>query len=192
MAKTSSFSNMVITLFGITLVSSAILGTVYTLTEEPIRKAETDKINKAIAEVVPAFDNSPSTETDTVEVDHQKMVGYRAKKDGQLVGIAIQANTSKGFGGLISLMVGFLPDGTIHSTAVIKHAETPGLGDKIDKTKSTFSTQFEGKHPDTFKLAVKKDGGDVDAITASTISSRAFCDAIERAGKAFKEMNKEK
>ncbi|HRC93634.1 MAG TPA: RnfABCDGE type electron transport complex subunit G, partial [Tenuifilaceae bacterium] len=92
-----------------------------------------------------------------------------------------------GFGGRIELMVGFLPDGTINKITVISHKETPGLGDKIDPGKSDFSVQFEGKNPETFKVMVKKDGGDVDAITASTISSRAFCDAVNRAYKAFKE-----
>lgn len=71
-------------------------------------------------------------------------------------------------------MVGFLPDGTIHRVETLSHNETPGLGDKIDRSKSDFSVQFEGKNPRTFRLAVRKDGGDVDAITASTISSRAY------------------
>ena len=82
-------------------------------------------------------------------------------------------------------MVGLLPDGTIYDTAVLTHKETPGLGDKMDKNKSKFSGQFKRKNPSTFSLKVKKDGGAVDAITAATISSRAFCDAIQRAYKAF-------
>ena len=84
-------------------------------------------------------------------------------------------------------MVGVLPDGSINKVAVVSHKETPGLGDKMDSKKSNFSIQFEGKNPETFKLKVKKDGGDVDAITASTITSRAYCDAVERAFKALKE-----
>jgi len=89
-------------------------------------------------------------------------------------------------------MVGFAPDGTILRVAVLEHKETPGLGDKIDKSRSDFSVQFEGKNPESFKLSVKKDKGDVDAITASTISSRAFCDAVSRAYSAYiKEGRKE-
>ncbi len=81
----------------------------------------------------------------------------------------------------MTLMVGFLPDGTIKDISVISHAETPGLGDKIQKSKSNFAVQFEGKNPESFRLAVRKEGGDVDAITASTIWSKAFTDAVERA-----------
>ncbi len=188
MAKASTFSNMVITLLVITFVSAAVLGGVYALTKEPIRAADAAKTNMAIAEVVPEFDNNPSQEI----IKHGLAEGdtltlYPAKKDGALVGVAVRTNTNKGFGGAIVLMVGFLPDGTIYNTAVISHAETPGLGDKISKSKGDFSVQFEGKNPETFKMSVKKDGGEVDAITASTISSRAFCDAVERAYKAFRE-----
>lgn len=78
-------------------------------------------------------------------------------------------------------MVGFLPDGTIHNTAVLEHKETPGLGDKMDIRKAPWSEQFRGKNPAEYRLQVRKDGGDVDAITAATISSRAFCDAVQRA-----------
>ena len=93
----------------------------------------------------------------------------------------------KGFSGKIELMVGFLDDGTIENTAVLMHKETPGLGDKMDQKKSDFSLQFIGKNPVDFKLKVKKDGGDVDAITAATISSRAFCDAVQRAYDVFEK-----
>lgn len=85
-------------------------------------------------------------------------------------------------------MVGFLPDGTINDIVVVEHNETPGLGDMIEKEKSDFSVQFKNKNPENFELSVKKDGGDVDGITASTISSRAYCDAVDRAYEAFKKM----
>ena len=96
----------------------------------------------------------------------------------------------KGFSGKIEIMAGFLPSGTINNTAVVSHKETPGLGDKMDVKKSDFPIQFMGKNPATYKLAVTKDGGDVDAITAATITSRAFCDAVDRAYKAFEKENK--
>jgi electron transport complex protein RnfG len=76
-------------------------------------------------------------------------------------------------------MAGFKPDGTIIGISVLNHKETPGLGTKI--TEPEFKEQFTGKNPGEFILKVKKDGGQVDAITAATISSRAFCDAIQRA-----------
>ena len=78
-------------------------------------------------------------------------------------------------------MVGFSGDGRIYSTAVISHSETPGLGAKMTDDESYFRTQFVGKKPSEYNLAVSKDGGDVDAITASTITSRAFTQAVAKA-----------
>jgi electron transport complex protein RnfG len=114
---------------------------------------------------------------------------YYASKNNEVLGAAVKAYTMKGFSGRIELMVGFLNDGTINNTAVLSHKETPGLGDKMDIKKSDFSVQFRGKNPATFKLKVTKDKGDVDAITAATISSRAFCDAVQRGYDTF-EKNK--
>lgn len=188
MAKESTFSNMVITLFVVCLVASAGVGGIYALTKDLIDAAKIAKVNSAISGVVPDFDNDPSAEKFEVTTDGKTSMVYPAKKDGEIVGYAIEAATSKGFGGAIVLMIGFEPDGTIYNTAVISHTETPGLGDKIDVKKSNFSVQFNGKNPETFHLSVKKDGGDVDAITASTISSRAFCDAVETAYKTFKDI----
>ncbi len=190
MARSSSFTNMVVVLTLTALVSSAIMGGVYLLTADAIVAAETAKINTSISEVVPAFDNNPSEDPQTIELDGRTLRLYTARQGEEVVGVAVETSTSKGFGGLMALMVGFLPDGTINNIAVLSHAETPGLGDKIDKSKGDFSLQFEGKNPADFKLLVRKDGGDVDAITASTISSRAYCDAVERAYRAFQETKK--
>lgn len=191
MAKVeSNFKNMTATLLVITLVASAALGLVYQSTKEPIALAQQAKINNAIKAVLPEFDNQPGTEAYSVAVEGGELTFYPATKEGQPVGTAVKTYSNNGFAGRIELMVGFLPDGTINKIAVIAHKETPGLGDKMDPKKSNFSLQFEGKNPETFKLKVKKDGGDVDAITASTISSRAYCDAVVRAHNALKEGGK--
>lgn len=180
---------MLLCLFAITLVASALLGGVYVLTFDLIEAAKRDEVNAAIATVVPPFDNTPSEEAIEKEIDGKRVKIYPAIKEGVPTGYAIEASTTKGFSGLIVLMVGFLPDGTIHNTAVISHSETPGLGDKMEQKKGKFSLQFKGRNPADFALAVKKDGGNVDAITAATITSRAFCDAVELAYKAFLSMN---
>ncbi|MDR2936869.1 MAG: RnfABCDGE type electron transport complex subunit G [Rikenellaceae bacterium] len=177
----STLKNMVVVLLLITLVCSAAVGLVYKVTAEPIAAAKDAKISGAIALVVPTFDNNPAENPMTKEVDGGVMTVYTATQGGQVMGYAVETFTNEGFGGTIKLMVGFLPDGSISHIEVIEQKETPGLGDKIDKSKSDFSLQFEGKSPADFKLSVRKDGGDVDAITASTISSRAYCDAVERA-----------
>ncbi len=181
--KESTFLNMFLALTLVTLVSSAILGYVYELTKEPIAKAKAERQNAALRNVLPEYNNDPVKEMYKKAVDGDTLYFFPARKDSALVGIAVETFSPKGFGGMIRLMVGFLPDGTINKIAVLEHNETPGLGDKMEASKSDFSLQFDGKNPKTFKLSVKKDGGDVDAITASTISSRAFCDAVERAYK---------
>jgi len=179
--KESTFINMLLTLFLITLIASSAVAFVYEITKEPKARALLAKKVNAIKAVVPEFDNNPVEEQKTVETDGGKFVFYPAKMKGTLVGTAIETFTKKGFGGEVKLMVGLLPSGTIYDIAVIEHKETPGLGDKMDKKKSNFSQQFKGKGPSQFRLIVKKDGGDVDAITAATISSRAFCDAVQKA-----------
>lgn len=186
----SSLKNMVIVLFVVTFVASLSVTAVYEVTKEPIALSKEKKIRDAIAAVVPEFDNNPS-ETKVVQQDgDEEIVIYTAKKGDEVSGYAIETYTKKGFGGEISLMVGFLSDGTIYRVETLSHNETPGLGNKIERSKSDFSVQFEGKNPEDFKLSVKKDGGDVDAITASTISSRAFCDAVERAYEVYKTISK--
>lgn len=194
MARESTFTNMALTLFTVCIVASALLGGIYAVTKEPIDIAQVAKINNAIGGVVPAFDNIPSAEKFTVGEGSKATVVYPAKKGDEIVGYAIEAATTKGFSGRITIMVGFLPDGSVKDIAVISHAETPGLGAKISDSEGQFITQFEGKNPGdgSFKLLVKKDGGDVDAITASTITSRAFCDAVENAYNAFLLVTKNK
>ncbi len=183
--KESSFFNMVSTLFVVTLIAAGLLGSVYALTKEPIRLAELKKKNDAIKMVVPEFNNNASEEFYKVGIDGDSVSIYTATMDSVVVGVAVETFTNSGFSGLIKLMVGFAPDGTIIDVAVTKHAETPGLGDKMEIRKSDFHVQFQGKHPDDFKLMVVKDNGNVDAITASTISSRAYCEAVQRAYDAY-------
>ncbi|MFI3315267.1 MAG: RnfABCDGE type electron transport complex subunit G [Rikenellaceae bacterium] len=184
----SNLKNMVLVLVSITLIASSAVGVVYTLTKEPIKLAKEAKLNDAIVEVLPTFSELlPVVE---VEVDGEKVNVYPAKNGDKTVGYAVESFSKNGFGGMIKILVGFTSDGTIFSTEVISHSETPGLGDKMDKNKSNFSEQFKGKDPAKSNLTVKKDGGDVDAITAATISSRAFTDAISNAYKAFQLSNK--
>lgn len=184
----SNFKSMALVLLSITLVASALLGLVFQFTEAPIAKAKKDKINNAIRAVVPDFDNQPAENMAEKEYDGEKFTFYTATKNGATVGTAISTSSKKGFGGTIELMVGFLPNGEIHNIVTVSHKETPGLGAKI--VDPSFKVQFEGKDPSNFKLSVKKDGGDVDAITASTISSRAYCDAVQRAYNALMEGGK--
>lgn len=188
--KESTFVSMLLTLFIVTFVASAALGYLYELTKGPIAASKLAKQNTAIMQVVPEFDNEPGEESYTMDVDGGTLEFFPAKRNGELVGTAVSTFTNSGFSGNFKIMVGFLPDGTIHNISVLEHKETPGLGDKMQKSKSNWSVQFNGKNPANFQLKVTKDGGDVDAITASTISSRAFCDAVQRAYDAYMEGGK--
>jgi len=187
MAKTeSTFKNMVLSLTLISVVASACLGFVYELTKKPIELSNLNKKLNAIREVVPEFTNNPNDDMfrlPTGEGDSLEI--YPAKKDSTIIGYAVNTYTNNGFSGNISLMAGFKPDGTIINISVLEQKETPGLGTKM--TEPEFKDQFNNKNPADFELKVIKDGGTVDAITAATISSRAFCDAVSRAYNTLKK-----
>ena len=181
----STFINMALVLVSIAFLSSASLAYVYKSTKDKIEVSKKLKQLEAIKEVIlPDYSNSPSEEMYKIKIEEGgELECYPAKQNGELKSVAVKTYTKNAFGGEMWLMVGMLPDGTINKVSVIDQKETPGLGTKV--TEEKFKTQFMGKNPSSFKLKVKKDGGDVDAITAATISSRAVCDAIERAYKAF-------
>lgn len=179
--KESSFKNMTIALFVITAVAGLALSAVYSVTKEPIAISQKAKINNAIKMVIPEFE----TITDTVLMpqDGKDSIRiHRLLKGTENSGVAVETYTDKGFSGRFSLMVGFAPDGSISNIEVLEHKETPGLGTKM--ALPAFKDQFKGLKLSELpgeQLKVKKDGGSVDAITAATISSRAFCDAVNRA-----------
>ena len=173
---------MTLCLFAICLVCSALLAGVYALTAEPIAAAAAAKNEAAIKEVLP--------ET-AVAIEEERTVEYNGgtytynlayDKDGNTVGCAINV-TPLGFGGPIVIKVGFDVDGVIWNTKVLSQAETPGLGAKC--VEPAFTDQFKGFNPAEKTLKVKKDGGDVDAITASTITSRAYADGLALAANVF-------
>lgn len=179
--KESTFINMVLTLFLVTLSAAAALGFVYQATKGPIEIAEANKLNLAIKRVVPEYDNEPSTNRIGFpsDIEGDSIFFYLAEKDGEVVGYAIETFTKNAFSGLMRILAGFTPDGKIYQVAVLEHKETPGLGTKM--TEEKFASQFPERSPGEFNMKVKKDGGEIDAITASTITSRAYCEAVQRA-----------
>ena len=182
MAVQSSFKNMTICLLAICLVCSALLAGVYALTAEPIAAAAAAKNEAAIKEVLPEAAVKIEEER-TVDVDGQTY-SYNLAYDeqGNTVGCAINVSTL-GFGGPIIIKVGFNAEGLIWNTKVLSQAETPGLGAKC--TEASFAGQFKQFNPAEKSLKVKKDGGDVDAITASTITSRAYAAGLATSVKVF-------
>ena len=196
---------MLLVLTGVTAVSVALLAYVNELTKGPIAEANAKTLNEALKKVLPEFTNNPVAESDTVfsEKDGKKIVDfiiYPAKNGEQWVGSAVEA-TSMGFGGELKVLVGFDAEGKIYNYSLLAHAETPGLGSKADKwfgaydpAKGEQAVSHEqsakailGMNPGDAPLAVTKDmNGQVDAITASTITSRAFLNAVNAAYQAYK------
>lgn len=185
----SSLPHMLLSLGGICLVVSGILAGVHLLTKGPIADSEMQTKIQAISAVTPKFDNNPYEERQQVlppgEAD--SLTVYPAKKSGRLVGFAIESYTMKGFSGLIRVMVGFDTAGRLVDFSVLQHSESPGLGSRIpewfhDTSDPSKLRNVRGLDMTTAApLSVTKDGGKVDAITAATISSRAFLDAVNRA-----------
>lgn len=181
---------MTAVLLGITLIASAGVGTVDMITREPIAAAKQAATTAALGEVLPAFD---ATSAQTLTIDQMPIEVYTATQGDAVVGYAVQSMTKSGFSGEIRLMVGFTPAGEIINVNVLQQTETPGLGTKMADEGNSLLGSIQGQDLATKKLvdgklAVRKDGGDVDALTAATISSRAYVDAINRAWMAYRSV----
>lgn len=183
--KESTFISMALSLLVITLISGFALGFVNDLTIEPKAKAKLERKINAIKLVLPEFDNNPVEARKLVKSEFAKdsIEIYPAYKNNEFVGAAVIGSSEKGFSGLVKIMVGFKPDGTIQNIVVLEQKETPGLGTKMKD--ESFLKQFRDKNPSTFNLKVKKDGGEVDALTGATISSRAFTESAKLAFDEF-------
>ncbi len=173
----------------IAVISSFVLGFVHNITLDPIQKAKDNHELNAISQVVNDFDNNPFAEKMiiTTKDKKHKLAMYPARKNGRLNSVAIKSYTNTGFGGRIEIIAGFNVDGAIKNFKVISSNETPGLGSKVDEIK--FKEQLNGFNPRRQILKVRQDGGDVDAVTAATISSRAVLRAINQAFDAFSNFN---
>lgn len=184
----STLLNMVSVLAGICLVASACVGAVYTITADPIAQAKAQATIDALSNVLPEFDNDPSERPAELTLDQMPVKVYTATRGGEVAGYAVETMTKNGFGGAIRMMVGFLPSGEVNNVNVLEQAETPGLGTKMCDEGNPLITSFQGKNPGEMKMSVTKDGGDVQALTAATISSRAYVDAMARAYAALQEV----
>ena len=185
MATESSLKNMALCLTLVCLVCAALLGVVYAMTSEPIKAAAAAEAQASITRVLPQGEEI----SEEMSSDAEGILGYYVQTtfDGAATAYAVKSTTG-GFGGALTLMVGVLPDGTVYNTSVLSHSETPGLGAKCTEEKSHFREQWKGF---AGVLAVRKDGGDVDAITASTITSRAYTKAVAQAVELVKSLNHE-
>lgn len=183
----SNFKNMVLSLGLIAVFAAVTLASVYALTKDPIAASKVARKQNAIRDVLPAFERLDDAEKVALETGDSLNV-YRAYvKDEKFVGAAVESFSRNGYSGDIRLMIGFDVKGNIVNYTVLEQKETPGLGTKIvDWFKTEIRNQnIIGKNPSKNKLTVSKDGGEIDAITAATISSRAFLEAVQKAYNAY-------
>jgi electron transport complex protein RnfG len=185
----SSLTNMVLVLVGCALVIATLLAWVNHLTEGPIAV----KAEKTLADGIKSVMGTESLSvaaTDTVKqiIDNKEtifVIHRTVDKNDRALGAAVET-TSLGFDGDLKVLVGFNPEGTILGYTILQHTETPGLG---AKAQTWFQKDGKGSviglNPADGALAVSKDGGDIDAITASTITSRAFLKAVNQAYSAY-------
>ncbi len=188
--KKLSLTRLILVMLVVACGSAALLGFVYEITKAPIQKANDDKELAAISGVIlEEFNNNPFQERTQIPTKHNQgqLTLYPARKDGKIKAVAIKTSSDKAFGGKIELIVGFFLDGTISGYKVIHSKETPGLGAKVSEPK--FSEQFIGVKPKKKTFKVKQDGGEIDAVTAATISSRAVIDAIQKAYDAYRKFS---
>ena len=202
----SSLTNMLLVLTLVSVVAAFLLAFVNNVTSTTIAKINEETLNAGIKSVLCV---GADEQIVTTEKDVDGFTVYEVSRDGSWIGTAVKSTDKSGFGGDIVVLVGFDADGKIKGYEVLSHAETPGLGARMGewfrtatsgevKEVSALGKLFFGK-PDPAgshniigrniadgELKVSKDGGDIDAITASTITSRAFLNAVNNAYKVFK------
>ncbi|MDD4143350.1 MAG: RnfABCDGE type electron transport complex subunit G [Prolixibacteraceae bacterium] len=192
--RESTFLNMFLALFAVTFIAAFTLGFVYELTKDAIDNSKIKAQNEAISKILPEFDRLGDPLKVPDESGSDTLEFFPAYKNDKFVGVAVKTFSKKGFSGFISIMAGIDNSGNFSGYQVLEHAETPGLGSKMESWFSNTEKSGQciiGKNPGSHQFVVTKDGGDIDAITASTISSRAFLDALVKAYNVYKEKENE-
>lgn len=187
----SSITNMVIVLVGVALITGAILAYVNNITSEPIKAQAEKTLTDGIKKVMGGGDLTVSANHSLKQTVNGKeltfLIHETKDKSGNILGAAVESTTG-GFGGDLKVLVGFNKDGEILGYTILQTSETPGLGAKAENWfQKDGKGNIIGKNPSTDNLTVSKDGGSVNAITASTITSRAFLLAVNNAYDAYKK-----
>jgi electron transport complex protein RnfG len=193
-------------------LASAVLAVADHYTKDARAAAKLAEKSEALRQVLPPFDNEPLEDAVKLDAEQHAVTVFRARRDGQIVGFAGQGTTDQGFGGRIEILVGLKTDGTIRKIVVTSHAETPGLGTIATDRRAvrTLRDVFSGSTQDDRQESavppsayldqyeryrvteeatyrVTKDGGEIEAVSGATISSRAIADAVSRVAQAFAE-----
>lgn len=190
----SSLANMIIVLVAVAVVSGGLLAWVNNVTDAPIKEQDEMALANGIKSVMGVNDltvASPEEMKKNIGGKEYTFIIHKASDmQGRFLGAAVESVTM-GFGGDLKVLVGFDDEGRILGYTILQHAETPGLGAKADKWfQKGAKGDIIGRQMDATKpLIVNKDGGDVDAITASTITTRAFLKAVNQAYAAYKDQD---
>jgi len=177
---------------GVALLTSAALAIASHLTEPDIKAAEAADLKQSLTQVLPGnYDNDLLKDTVTLPGKEGDVLVYRARHAGKVDAVVYRV-IGHGYAGALVCVMGVSREGKILGVRVIKHSETPGLGDKIDPAKSDWIHSFEGKwlgDPVPDKWAVKKDGGVFDQFAGATITPRGVVKALKQ-GLEFFEQNR--
>ena len=169
---------MLVVMTAFSLAAGFLLAWADRITKDPIETARKKEKQDALRRVLPPSDNDAFTETNTVTVAGRAWIFHVARKAGAYAGAAFETE-SEGYGGPIRILVGLQADGAVNAVEILQaEKETPGLGSKVREP--SFLRQFRNrKAADTRWCAVRKDGGEIQAITGATISSRAVSRAVK-------------
>ncbi len=174
---------LTLTLTLICLIAGGLLAGVDALTRDRIAGVNSLRRQTALNAVLPAHDNAPLEDLVTVRHLGRDWTFYPARQNGVFAGAAVETKSPNGYGGDIRLMFGLGADGHSVGIAILEQKETPGLGANIDTP--GFRNRLTGLDLEKTNWRVKKDGGDIDHITAATISSRAVVEAVRVALDAY-------
>jgi len=167
---------------GFSLAATLLLAIAYGMTKEPIEQSALEDLRHSLEQVIPVsiYDNNPAADTLQLQIDGKTLLVYRASKAKHVTGVAFETSR-KGYSGEIRLLLGIDENGKLLGVRVLKHTETPGLGDKIEVNRNDWITRFTGLslgNPPEAQWAVKKDGGPFDQFAGATITPRAVINGI--------------
>ncbi|NOQ69697.1 MAG: electron transport complex subunit RsxG [Gammaproteobacteria bacterium] len=173
------------------ILGAALVGITFIQTEDDIKHNEKITLLKKLNNIIPAesYDNDLLLDTITIKPSSllstkEESLAYRARKNNKNVAVVYSSIAANGYNGSIYLLVGVNANGKLAGVRVVKHRETPGLGDVVSITHSNWILGFDNKslsNPDEKGWKVKRDGGEFDQFTGATITPRAVVKAVHNA-----------
>lgn len=174
----------------VAIIGTGLLAGVNQLTEDRIAQQERRMVLERLGQIVPG-DHDPGLLEDRIVLRDegyfpggQQVTAWRARRDGQPLALVMRFDAINGYNGRIALLAGINHDGSLRGVRVVRHKETPGLGDAIELRKSDWIRSFDDKRlgdPPPARWAVKRDGGDFDQFSGATITPRAIVEAVKQA-----------